>query len=262
MQSDLFYKVALVALLAVAAWLGIRLEMVKHEAEQESEALKKSIIASDQLTKEIDGRYAKLVDFYNTQKDLNKELKESNRELYEIIKKQDERILNLTRAVITLRKEVSEGFGKIDPTDTNLIALDLRYPEEKSPFIKWDGKVNRKTAQYRGEWSFGKLPIEIVVTEESRGLWKHRIIGPDWFIVDSLSVLSLPPSDYAPKERNLQFLAGGGYVRSLNRSVGDNISIGGGVSIVDRHHIILNATTNRDVGINYYYQFETLKRKR
>jgi hypothetical protein len=57
-------------------------------------------------------------------------------------------------------------------------------------------------------------------------------------------------------------LAGGGYVRSLNRSVGDNISIGGGVSIVDRHHIILNATTNRDVGINYYYQFETLKRKR
>lgn len=262
MESDSFYKVVIVALLAALAWLGIRLEMIKSAAEDQTDSLKKSIIASDELVKEAEGRYAKLVDFYNSQKELNQQLKESNRELYDIIKKQDERILNLTKAVITLREDISEGFGKINPTDSNLIDLDLRYPEEENPFITWDGWVNRKNAQYRGTWKFGKLPLEIVVTEESRGLWKHRIIGPDWFIVDSLTVNSLPPSDYGPKEKTIQFVMGGGYVRSLNRSVGDNISVGGGMVISDKHHIIVNATTNRDVGLNYYYQFETLKRKR
>ncbi len=251
----------LIVLLGAIAWLGIRLEVIKSQAKDQADSLKKSIIASDELTKEIDGRYSKLVDYYKSQKELNAQLKESNRELYESIKKQGERILNLTSAVVTLREEVSEGFGKIDPSDTNKIALELRYPEEESPFIKWDGWVNRKTAQYRGNWSFGTLPIEIVVTEESRGLWKHRIVGPDWFIVDSLSVVSLPPSDYSPKKKTFQLMLGGGYVRSLNRSTGDNLSLGGGISILDKHSLILNATTNRDVGVNYYYRFESLKRK-
>jgi hypothetical protein len=262
MNSDSFYKVMITALLAVAVWLGLRLEMIKSAAEEQTDALKKSIIKSDSLTKETDGRYAKLVDFYNSQKDMNQRLKDSNKELYDIIKKQDERLLSLTNAVVTLRETVNEGIGKINPTDTNKIDLDLRYPEEESPFITWSGWVNRKTAQYRGNWKFGKLPIEIVVTEESRGLWKHRIVGPDWFIVDSLAVNSLPPADYGPKEKPLQFIFGGGYIRSLNRETGDNISIGGGIAIADKHHLILNATTNRDIGLNYYYQIETLKRKK
>ena len=262
MNSESFYKVLIAALLAVMVWLGIRLEMVKSAAEDQTGALKKSIIESDELTKEVDGRYAKLVNFYNSQKDLNQQLKGSNRELHDVIKKQDERILSLTGAVVTLREEVDEGFGKINPTDSNRIDLGLRYPEEENPFITWEGWVNRKNAQYSGNWKFGKLPIEIVVTEESRGLWKHRIIGPDWFIVDSLSVNSLPPSDYGPKEKPFQFILGGGYVRSLNKSIGDNISVGGGVVIADKHHLIINATTGRDIGLNYYYQIEALKRKK
>jgi len=261
MLSDRFYQAVLVVLLVILAWLGIRLEMIKSQAKDQNDSLKKSIIASDQLTKEIDGRYSKLVDYYKSQKELNSQLKESNKELYESIKKQNERILNLTRAVTTLREEVSEGFGKIDPKDTNKISLELRYPEEKNPFITWSGWVNRNTAQYRGNWSFGKLPIEIVVTEESHGLWKHRIVGPEWFIVDSLSVVSLPPSGYVPQKKAVQFMLGGGYVRSLNRAAGDNLSLGGGVSLFDRHNLIINATTNRDIGLSYYYRFETLKRK-
>ena len=262
MKGDSFYKAIILVLLAAVAWLGIRLEMIKSSSNEQNEALKKSIIESDRLTMEIDGRYAKLVDFYNTQKDLNSQLKESNKELHSIIKKQNERILSLTRVVITLKEDVTEGFGKINPNDTNLIDLDLRYPEEKDPFITWEGSINRKTANYRGTWSFGKLPIEIVLTEESRGLWKHRIVGPDWFIVDSLTVNSLPPSEYSPKKKKLQMMIGGGYLRSLDRSSGDNFSVGGGVSIFDRHNLIINATTNRDIGLNYYYKFSDLKRNR
>jgi len=95
--------------------------------------------------------------------------------------------------------------------------LKLKYPEDKNPFITWDGSVNKNTAYYKGEWSFGKLPLQIVLTEEKRGLWKTRLIGPDWFKCDSLMVNSLPAEQYTEnKARKLQFLVGGGYNKSLS----------------------------------------------
>lgn len=263
MNKEKFQIALIIVLILLLGWLIWRLESAKKEAFNQSEELKKSILASDSLVKEADGRYAKLVNYYNTERDLKKELKKSNAELYKIIKKQDERILSLSNSIITLKSTVEEGFGKFDPADSNQIQLALKYPDQKSPFIKWDGAVDRRTARYLGVWSFGKLPLQIVLTEEKRGLWKHRLVGPEWLIIDSLSVQSLPPDQYTPTvERKLQFILGGGYYKPVTNLNWGSIQVGVGLSVFDKHNLILAATTNQEVGLNYYYKFKSFKRRK
>jgi hypothetical protein len=263
MNKDNFQRILIVILMLLLVWLAWRLEAIRGESSDQNDELKKSIIAADSLVKEADGRYAKLFDYYNTEKDLKKELQKSNSDLYKIIKKQDERVLSLTTTVISLRSAVVGGFGKFNPDDTNQIQLALRYPDLVSPFIKWDGFVDRRNARYLGNWSFDKLPFQIVLTEEKRGLWKHRLIGPEWLIVDSLNIQSLPPDEYTPTvERKIQFLLGGGYYKSLTNPNWGAVHIGAGISLFDQHNLILGATTNQELGLNYYYKFKSFKRRK
>ena len=137
--------------------------------------------------------------------------------------------------------------------------MALKYPNDKEPFINWNGSVDKQSAFYKGEWTFGKLPLQIVLTEESRGLWKSRLVGPEWLKVDSMTINSLPPNDN--NIRNLQFFVGGGYIKSLSNGP-NGITIGGGLSFKGKHNLLLQATTNKELGLSYYYNFQTKKKKK
>lgn len=260
-MKDKFNSILLIILLIIIILLGWKLHSMEKANDEAQDALKKSIIMNDSLTKEADGRYAKLVNYYNTENDLKNELKKSNEDLYAVIRKENEKILSLTNAVITLQGAVNEGFGKFDPNDTDKINLALKYPNDKESFINWNGSVHKRTAFYKGEWSFGKLPLQIVLTEEKRGLWKSRLIGPDWLKVDSMTINSLPVEEYTNNElKKLQFFVGGGYIKSLSNGP-NSVSVGGGLSINGYHNILLQATTNRELGLSYYYNFQRKKKK-
>lgn len=261
-MKDKFNSILLVILLIIIIFLGWRINAIQNANEYAQDALKKSIIMNDSLTKEADGRYAKLVNYYNTEKDLKEQLKGSNKELYDVIKKESEKILSLTNAIVTLQGVVNEGFGNFDTEDTNKINLALKYPDDKEPFINWKGNVDKRSAFYKGEWSFGKLPLQIVLTEEKRGLWKSRLIGPEWLKVDSMTINSLPGENYDDNQlKKLQFFLGGGYIKSL--SDGPNaVTVGGGVSYNGHHHLLIQATTNRELGLSYYYNFQKKKKKK
>jgi len=262
MENNKFIKILLGGLIVVILLLSWKIGILQNRSQDALDDMKKSIIANDSLQKEKDGQYAKLVNYYSSERDLKNELKESNKELYQTIKKQNERILSLTNAVITLQGQVSEGFGRVDPLDTNKINLALKYPNDKDPFINWIGSVDKKTAYYKGDWTFGRLPLQIVLTEEKRGLWKSRLIGPEWLIVDSMSINSLPAEQYTEnKERKLQFMVGGGYNRSLAPNGANSISVGGGINLFSNHNILLNVNTNKEVGVNYYYRFQKYKKR-
>ena len=260
-MKDKFNSILLIILLIIIILLGWKINLIEKANNDAEDALKKSIIMNDSLTKEADGRYAKLVNYYNTEKDLKEQLKDSNKDLYNVIKKESEKILSLTNAVVTLQGAVSEGFGHVSPTDTNKINLTLKYPNDKESFINWNGAVDKKSAFYKGEWSFGKLPLQIVLTEEKRGLWKSRLIGPEWLKVDSMTINSIPASDYNDKQlKKLQFFVGGGYIKVLSNS-SNAISVGGGLSYNGYHNFLLHASTNQQVGISYYYNFQKKKKK-
>ena len=262
MNKDTIYRAIGAILIIIIVLLLFKNCQIQKGANDEINDLKKSIIASDKLTKEAAGRYAKLVDYYATQGDLMKDLKESNRDLYKTIKKQDERLLSITNSIITLDSKVVNGFAQTDPVDTNKLNLSLKYPDEKDPFVYWDGWVNKNTAAYKGTFSFGKLPIQIILTEDTRGLWKSRIVGPDWLKVDSLSIKSLPPEEYATiKPKNLQWLIGGSYIYSLNNT-GQGVGINFGLNLFDKHNVILGANTLNQVSVGYTYKIKTFKRNK
>jgi hypothetical protein len=262
-KKDKFMMILVGGLIIAVLFLSWRIGILKNSSQDALDDMKKSIIAGDSLQKEKDGQYAKLVDYYKSEKDLKNELKESNKELYQTVKKNNERILSLTSAVITLQGQVSEGFGHVDPVDTNKINLALKYPSDGESFINWIGSVDKRSAFYKGDWTFGKLPLQIVLTEEKRGLWKSRLIGPEWLVVDSMSINSLPAEQYTEnKERKLQFMIGGGYNRSLSPSGASSIGIGGGVNLFSNHNILVNINTNKEVGVHYYYRFQKYKKRK
>lgn len=261
-NKNKFLTILIIILILLLIFFAWKINGLKSEESKQLEALRKSIIASDTLAKEADGRYAKLVDYYKTEKDLVKQLKGDNSALAKDIKDQNERILSLTSAVFTFKSALDEGMGKFNPKDSNQIDIALRYPNAEKPFAKWDGYVNTKTANYKGNWTFEKVPLQIVLTEESRGLWKNRIIGPEWFVLDSLQINSLPPEKYATKtEKKVQFIVGTDYLKSLsNKKAWGSVGIGAGVSILNKHNIIVRATTNQEVGVGYYYTIKSFKK--
>jgi uncharacterized membrane-anchored protein YhcB (DUF1043 family) len=154
MNKDTIYRVIGAILLSIIIILLLKNCQIQKDSDREIDDLKKSIIASDKLTKEANGRYSKLVDYYSTNKDLMKELKETNRDLYKTIKSQDERLLSITNSIITLDRKVVQGFAQQDPVDTNKLNLSLKYPDEKEPFVFWDGWVNKNTAAYKANFRF------------------------------------------------------------------------------------------------------------
>jgi hypothetical protein len=261
-RGNIFYQAVIGILVAVVIFLAWKTSSVQDDFLNKTEELKKSIIKSDKLLKESEGRYAKLVDYYKTEKELLSQIKKENKSLYNTIKEQDERLLSITNAIVTLDKKVVEGFGQEDPVDTNKINLSLKYPSDKDPFVFWDGWVNKNTAAYKGTFSFGKLPIQVVLTEESRGLWKSRVVGPEWLRVDSLQITSIPPEDYAPtEEKKIQWLVGGAYSYGLNdksSAVGVNL----GVSLFSSHNIVFGANTFQQVSLGYLYKIKSFKRTR
>jgi hypothetical protein len=73
-----------------------------------------------------------------------------------------------------------------------------------------------------------------------------------------MTINSLPPNENNLKK--LQFFVGGGYIKSLSN--GPNaISVGGGVSYKGKHNLFLQATTNQELGLSYYYNFQRKKKK-
>jgi hypothetical protein len=236
---------------------------LQKEMYEQVRSTNKEIVKNSKLIKEKDGQYAKFVDNFNTQKDLLKQLKEENKDLYKDIKKNDEKLLMINNTLVTLEGRVVEGFGKWNPTDSNLIDLNLKYPDEKDWFISWDGSVHKKTAFYKGDWKFGKLPLQIVLTETEKGIWNSRLIGPEWLVVDKMDVKALDPSGftdpYKPEPRNFGFMLGGGPLIGFQpRFFG--LSIGAG-AYYKNHSLILNGATNYTVGFNYYYRFISFKKK-
>jgi len=227
----------------------VKYNQMQKELRDEIDNANKTILSMDKTTKETEGQYAKLVNYFNSEKDLNRQLKEQNEDLYKLIKEQDERLLMINNTIVTLEDKMMEGFGTINKDDTNKIDLKLNYPDKENSFITWDGFVNRKTAFYKGEFSFGKLPLQIVMTETDRGIWKSRLIGPEWLIVDSMEINSLPlPSP--EKVSNFSLMFGGGYQKSFNTSITDALSLGFGAQY-KKHILLLDANSNRQVGLKY-----------
>lgn len=260
-NTILFSLIIILILLLVGS--HFRSQGIVKSMQKDIDAANEHVVELDNVKKEADGQYAKLIDTYETEKSLKESLKESNKDLYKTLKKKNERILMLNNTVISMRSEASSGEVIVDNTDTNSIQLSLEYPKNDSDqaFIFWDGRISLLDRKYKGEWNFGKLPFQIVMTETERGLWNSRIVGPDWLTVDSIDIKSLPKEELVEtkKERKFGFIAGGGYLSSMDANGSNGIFIGGGL-YYNNEMLLLNASTTNTVGLGYYHRFGSVKK--
>jgi uncharacterized membrane-anchored protein YhcB (DUF1043 family) len=253
----------IVALIIIIILFHFKNQRIQKDLYNEIQLANREIVKLDTLKKEQDGQYAKLVSYFETEKTLKKELANKNKELSDLIRKQNERILMLNESIITLESAVSSGQTSTDSSDSSIINLAIQYPNSRDPFINWRGRIFTKTNSYLGEWTFGKLPIQIVLTETERGLWNSRLIGPDWLKVDSMEIKSLPPSDIGPsiKPNPFGLTFGGGYLASLTPGQPNGIMIGVGAQYRSSSLILNYGSINNFVGISYYHKIEFNKKR-
>jgi hypothetical protein len=262
--SNIIILTLLILIIAILIFFWSKLSNISNHNNKQLDDLKKSIISYDKLVKEGEGKYSKLIDYYSTHTQLLSELKQLDKGLYSNLKSQDEKILNLTKVVLSFNSKLDSGIIIQNPTDTNQLDLVLDYPSKDSSFVNWSGTINKLNSKYYGAWNFKSLPISIVVTEESRGLWKHRLIGPSWLRVDSLSVKSIPPQEYTQTiEKKLQFLFGANYTLDL-KNIGNIGIFGAGVGISYNHYhtLLVNINSAQQLGFGYYYTFRSFKNKK
>ena len=233
---------------------------MQQELYEQLTAANKEVIRLDTLKKEADGQYAKLVDYYQTEKDLREEISSKNKDLGKLIKEKDERILMLNNTVVSLESQINSGEVAVNESDSTVIDLHLRYPNEDPAFINWRGSIFTSTQRYSGEWTFGRLPIQVILTETDRGLWNSRLVGPDWLRVDSIEVKSLPPQEIVkPEKDNFGLYVGGGYLSSLQNNQSNGVTIGFGAQYKNSTLMLNYGSISDFIGISYYHRIKLNK---
>jgi uncharacterized membrane-anchored protein YhcB (DUF1043 family) len=260
MREKILYGL-IITLIIFLVGCGIKNKMEQDALIKEINSGNETIVEMDKVKKEKDGQYAKLVDYFETQKSLNDDLKDSNKELYKQLKKNDEKLLQITNIVATFEGKLEQG--KLEHINDSTFKMDIFYPTKDKWFINWKGNILTKSKSYDGKWIFGDLKLQAVLTETKRGIWNARLIGPDFLKIDSMEIKSLPPEDYVKdenKDRKLEFLVGGGYRKSFNPSGSNAVTIGAAVQWKNRSMLLVDAGTDNSVGLKYLYKFKSAKK--
>lgn len=170
---------------------GVSQYLRANEAEKVVKDYKTELIASDSLRKTVDGRYQKLVNDMNSEKDIKNYLKEQNETLFELLKAEKKKPISYT--IIQAKPE-----SKVDTItikDTIRDGLSFKtfkdyYPSQINPFITYSGEIFDQ--EIIGKFDLDSLSIGIVVSEKTKGLFEVDLDAPEWLNVTSLEVKSLP----------------------------------------------------------------------
>lgn len=244
----------LVAILLITiTFFGIK----THRMNNERDRMVKEIIQKDVLVKEKDGQYKKVVDYLKSERDLKAQLKKEHLELYKQVKDKDDKILSLTNVIATLKGKKDTG-TVIKNADSSYSFISY-YPQQTDYFVKYSGRLVPTKKQVYGEWEFGQLAFDMVLTETKTGIWEYRLIGPEYLIVNKMEVNSLKPKEYSEtKATKMPFmspLVGMGYRKYLSDGT-STVTLNGGVAIMDKIYILgsFGLDNSADVGLMYKFK--------
>lgn len=164
------------------------------------------------LRKEADGRYSQLITVVDNGNALMRELKASMdggfNDIKKYLRKNDERLLAFTTAYLSLRgqRDTTLVFNA-DPKTGADWQFKLLYPDSANSFIEYDGLAFWQNRQIIGNWTFNRVPLTFILTETAKGNWNARVVGPDYFVVDSIVTRALPAEKIA-EARRIALVAG------------------------------------------------------
>lgn len=228
----------------------------KQEAKLRNEIAKQSGIIQER-----DGIASQLVTVVNNQRQLSNELKsviEDFRgdwsDIKKVLKQNNERLLQFSTAYLRITdKRDTVVIYPMDSASAAQWRFTLLYPDSLKPFIAYEGLIFPQSRNIIGNWrSPNPLPITAVLTETSKGVWKSRLIAPEWIVVDSIQVRSLP-ADKIATSRKISFVGGVGVGYGFNDSKWI-FSAHAGVKI-KRMYFIGEGSSQADFRINILREF-------
>jgi uncharacterized membrane-anchored protein YhcB (DUF1043 family) len=256
-KTKIFTAIIIILVLFLIG-MGIKSNIDQRKYKKEINEHKEMIVDNSVTVKEDDGQYAKLVDYFNSAREMNKQLAESNKDLSRQLRKNNEKLLQLSEIVASFENQKDTGYvAKVNDTT---LEMSVFYPNKNDWFINWESQIDLAGQSYHGEWKFGDLNLQATLTETEEGLWNARLAGPDFLTVDSIIVNSLPPEEYVDnKERFFNLMVGGQYRYNI-LTQGHGFVLKGGVELFRNHIIIADIGTDATVGIGYVYKFAPPKK--
>lgn len=228
--------------------------------EKEIEGLTKEILKLDKTVQETNGSYRKLVDNFNSEKDLRKIIEDSNKDLAKQLKKNDEKLLMVTKAVATFENKLDKGITVTvgNENGEKVLSFVTRYPDNNPGadwFIEYNGKLYTQSNKMEGEWKFNKLKFNMILTEKPDGMWAYRIDGPDYLKVDSIVVNAQPKDKFNnANNKKISLVLGAGYQTLINLK-NPAVSLYGGAEIKQKNIVLFNASTNEYIGVTFLRKF-------
>lgn len=177
-----------ILLIAISAYAVIK-SFESNDYQKQIAQYKDIIIKKDSLRKLDDGQYQKLID--DTKKSsrvLLDGLKAKNKDLSETIEEQDKKILLYANIISSFKPKTDTVY-----VDKVTKSFEDFYPNTDDWFIKYTSTYLGNDKRL-GDWYFQQYPLDVVVSEISKGLFEIDLAGPDFLQVNSLQVNSLPLS--------------------------------------------------------------------
>lgn len=230
--------VFIAVLLIVIGLMAIQSYLRSVSAKKLQNNLIKELYQADSTKEVLNGTYQKTVELFETERTLVKKLKSENRELHNLIKDRDERILGQTEVILSFESKVDvlelSLSGKKDIIDGlkagQTISFSSHYPDSANWFAKTLTSIKLPNATV--EWTIKDIPINITLTETKAGTWKQYVEAPDWLKINSIKSISLPPEKIVKKQPVFRYHAGAGINFSLLSS-DFPVVVSGGVSVKD-----------------------------
>lgn len=235
------YFLAFVAIMLVIATFKINQVINDKKLEAQRIEIKKLKIKNDTLTKVAEGHYRKLVADTLTKKELRKKIEELE------IKVKDGVLVADTK----LRpKEIIKQIDTVYVGKDSISLIDY-YPQKENFFARYEAKINLLDSTNVGKFSFGDLPISLVISQNEDGTFQSDLKAPDFITLESLDILAQPLEPQ--KVDNFGFLAGGKVNRNFtNGELGYEI-IGG--FRFKKVNILTSVNTNEEFGIGTLIEF-------
>lgn len=215
MFSQRTQKIILVVIIILLILIGF----IQHKRGQRGSVslkdYKKQLALTDSLYKDSKGVYNRLVEDFKKTRQLNKELKSENEDLYKSVKESKGKTV-ITQYIelepVTIIDTIIIEGETLRDTIKHFEAFKAFYPNKKDKFITYS--LDKKDNLLLGTWSFDTLTIDLAIVEQERGIFRVKTGVPDWMNVRRLDVQSLPMSPL--RKNNFDFVLGAGIGKNYN----------------------------------------------
>lgn len=179
-------------------------------SKKDGAAWRTKYLASQGTIKEDEGRYAALCVELDSEKSMKELAAQKLDSVYQVLSRRHERVIYL-QSIIASFKPLRDTIAipVLLATDSVFDYFATYPPDTSEFFIAHQATFDLKNNTALANWMFNDIRLHVVITENLDKTWTSRLIGPDFLVIDSMEVNTLPP-DKINKPPFFRFVAGAG----------------------------------------------------